>query len=553
MWCEIPNCFLRVRILKSLLIEQEIVTEKSDFVCLTGYREKTRPNRGTYSRFKIKTQHAPPRRQKPFPFYPKVGKVGLFKSLVKETLTYNLKLLKKEYRSALLSRPCIYGVFSGPVGGFAPRRELCTGCLRCVQEFPEFCTVERNPEFNKFADSYWQAKDPSKESTSPYLLVINEAENGKIPVKGMGYKGSFADEGWDTIWTDMSEIVRPTRDGIYGREYISTETVIGGRVLMPNFDMLAHNHVRPHLNLSLPIIFDHLPSSISSKVVLESIAKASAEAGTLFSASPGQVKHLREDLLKHQILHAESFDDLQDLWTEAIEIDLGKMLGFNPFEDEVAHVYTDEKWSEALEIISRVRDITEGKILIVKLPLTESAGSKVTEMLQMIDVDSVHLYADYHGMTFAQQFEFKEFIKDSLRRVHETLVKDNVRDRITLIVSGGVILAEHVPKAIICGADAVAINTTALVALQMKFKGECRTPYDGGIHLDGFNTKWGQQRLVNLLAAWHYQLLEVLSAMGMRDVRRLRGDVGRAIFKEEIEQEAFGEIKGFPAKGGDFY
>jgi hypothetical protein len=37
-----------------------------------------------------------------------------------------------------------------------------------------------------------------------------------------GYGGPFKGPGFDSIWTDMSEIVRPTCDGIHGREYIST-------------------------------------------------------------------------------------------------------------------------------------------------------------------------------------------------------------------------------------------------------------------------------------------------------------------------------------------
>ncbi len=58
-----------------------------------------------------------------------------------------------------------------------------------------------------------------------------------------------------------------------------------------------------------------------------------------------------------------------------------------------------------------------------------------------------------------------------------------------------------------------------------------------------FDSKWGEQRLVNLLASWHDQLIEILSAMGIRDVRRLSGDVGRAMFNEELEKEAFGDIE----------
>jgi hypothetical protein len=48
--------------------------------------------------------------------------------------------------------------------------------------------------------------------------------------------------------------------------------------------------------------------------------------------------------------------------------------------------------------------------------------------------------------------------------------------------------------------------------------------------------------MTNLMGAWHWQLVEVMGAMGMREARRLRGDVGRAMFYEELEKEIFGEI-----------
>jgi len=54
------------------------------------------------------------------------------------------------------------------------------------------------------------------------LTTWNQADTGRIPVSGAGYRGRFHGPGFDSIWTDMSEIVRPTRDGIHGREYIST-------------------------------------------------------------------------------------------------------------------------------------------------------------------------------------------------------------------------------------------------------------------------------------------------------------------------------------------
>ena len=156
-----------------------------------------------YERYKILTHHAAPRKKQLHPFNPKLRKVGLARILLHEAFEYGFKLRHKEYQRALLSRPCIYGVFSGPFGGFHPITEKCTGCMRCVQEFPGVCTVDRNADFYKFVDSYWVPEDPSTASGSPVATVSFEAETGKIPIRGMGYKGAFAGPGWDSMWTDM--------------------------------------------------------------------------------------------------------------------------------------------------------------------------------------------------------------------------------------------------------------------------------------------------------------------------------------------------------------
>ena len=92
---------------------------------------------------------------------------------------------------------------------------LCKNCFRCVQEcYGRILSKSSNPEYWSMGDEYW----------TPEIIFTNQrqAESGKIPVSGGGYGGPFAGPGFDSMWTDMSEIVRPTRDGIHGREYIST-------------------------------------------------------------------------------------------------------------------------------------------------------------------------------------------------------------------------------------------------------------------------------------------------------------------------------------------
>ena len=115
----------------------------------------------------------------------------------------------------------------------------------------------------------------------------------------------------------------------------------------------------------------------------------------------------------------------------------------------------------------------------------------------------------------------------------------------TLIVTGGIALAEHTAKAIICGADLVGVDLPLLVALGCRV---CRGAHTEGnkrhcpAEIDKADAAYATQRMVNLMGAWHSQLLEVLGAMGIREIRRLRGEVGRAIFMEDIEREAFSDL-----------
>lgn len=475
---------------------------------------------GTYVRYKVEAKPALPRRKQPHPFYPRVGKVGLASLLLREVFDYGFNLRRKEYRAALMTRPCIYGVFGSRFGGFHPIREKCTGCMRCVQEYPNFCTVDRNPEFYKFADSYWVPEDPATASGSPIATVSYEAETGQIPIKGMGYKGAFAGPGWDSMWTDMSEIVRPTRDGVYGREYISTIVDVGRKQRFLDFFNQKLSNSTSTVEIALPIIFDYLPPNLSNQSILQSVAGAAAKTGTLFIAHPSQLQQLPGPRPQRSILMIEPANANQNVGSivaaQAIEL-----TNYEP------------------GAIDRIRATNPKAPVSVRVPLSNYSGDEAVDLVQA-GVDIIHLYADYHGRGWDR--ENPSFVGDLVRSVHGKLVKGSLRDDVTLIVSGGITLAEHVPKAIICGADLVAIDTTVLVALQAQFLGECKSPETGRIAAEKFDTEWGEQRLVNLLVSWHDQLIEILSAMGMRDVRRLRGDVGRAMFNEDLEKEAFADI-----------
>jgi hypothetical protein len=274
------------------------------------------------------------------------------------------------------------------------------------------------------------------------------------------------------------------------------------------------------VEIPIPIIFDYLPPNLSSQSILSSIARASQRIGTLFITSPEQAEGLPE--------HNRE---------QVIPVVAPSTVSIN--RDAILHASTVELHEYSSTALEQIREINPRSPICVRLPLTKEADRNATKLARE-GVDVIHLYANYHAQGW--DGENSMLAKDLIRAVHEKLVHESLRDDVTLIASGGITLAEHVPKAIICGADLVAIDTTILVALQAEFLSECVSSQTGKIKHENFDSRWGEQRLVNLLASWHDQLIEILSAMGMRDVRRLRGDVGRAMFNEDLEREAFADI-----------
>lgn len=460
-----------------------------------------------YRRYHIETDPAPDLTAYPSRFRVKVTKHRLALLILRELLHY------RGNKEVILSRPCVYGVFSGPVGGFAPRERLCVGCLRCTTEHPEIVQILHNPERARLGDSYF---------TPDFVETVSyEAGTGRIPVRGAGYRGPFGGEGWDGMWTDMSEIVRPTRDGIHGREFISTVVDIGEKPPFLVFDDrgLPKGPVPNTLSLPIPMVFDAPPPSLTSKRLTTTLAQAAAETGALAILPLAAIQ--RFDLGGSHVVPLVA----------PSQADALRRLRFRPAMIELA------EWDEGLYRGARTRFPTS--LVCLRLPYEPGIEGKLLAHARS-GPRVFHLVADYHGRGRDGRFAL-----ELIGEAHRTFVDARCRDEVTLLGSGGIIAAEHVPKAILCGLDAVALDTCVLVALQAKMLGECVDRETSRLELPDFEVSWGVQRLKNLLAAWHDQLLEVLGAMGMREVRRLRGELGRAMIQKDLEREAFREIAGY--------
>jgi hypothetical protein len=407
----------------------------------------------------------------------------------------------------VLSRPCVYGVFSGPLGGLAPRETLCVGCLRCTTQYPDIVQIKPNPARAGFPGT---TLDPDQVDT-----ILYESRTGRVPVRGAGYRGVFGGAGWDAMWTDMSEIVRPTRDGIHGREFISTVTEIGEKPMRLRIgqDGAIRGPEPRVFAIQVPFLFDIPHRTVRSPSLLRVLSDVARRIDSLAVVPASYAADLPES--PHIVPLAGPEDDP----------DVDRMR-WNP------RMLLLDGWERAR--FDRFRERLPRTLIAVRVP----ADCDVSEIVRA-GARVVHLVADESARARGR------FFGDAILETHKRLVEDGVREEVTLIGSGGIVLAEHVPKAIICGLDAVGLDTALLVALQARFGDAGGERPDAAVRLPRMEHEWAVQRLVNLSASWRDQLLEILGAMGLREVRRLRGEVGRCMFQKDLEREAFAGIAGY--------
>jgi hypothetical protein len=327
------------------------------------------------------------------------------------------------------------------------------------------------------------------------------------------------------MWTDMSEIVRPTRDGIHGREYISTSVDIGRK---PSY--LSLNGTKsvaslpPLVSLPMPLIID-LSSPAHTLPKLDAAIEQTAGGTGLIAIMDSSYRPADEANL------------------ENIAFYLGP--DSPPVPDEILRKTRLVEIADSPAVAERIKAIKKihpAIVVAIRVELTAAGIGRAIELAGLGEVEVIHVVADANGDEWTAQKP--RFLKDMLRQIHTTLIEKGIRDEITLMAGGGIALPEHMAKAIICGADLITINLPLLVALECHLCDSCRPGTPCPARLEKIDFKYAVGRMTNLIAAWHDQLIELMGAMGMREARRLRGDVGRAMFFENLEEETFGKLFG---------
>jgi ferredoxin len=372
-----------------------------------------------------------------------------------------------------------------------PKDELCRACFRCIQECPRNAlAISLDSNFSRAGRGIFNA--------DVILSLQNQAVEGKIPVQGAGYRGAFAGEAFDSMWTDMSEIVRPTRRNTW-REYISTTVDLGRREQRLEIARLGFSR---YVEIPLPILFNELPIHRSRNVLL-AVARAARRLGTYAIIA-------RRDWFQELAPYARNI---------AISVDDNEIDGFITLFDLIE--------VDNAELVPRVKSIAPNAIVIARIREKLLAAERIVQLARE-GAEIIHLAFD----PVEPRHLFEE-----LPRVHSRLVEEGLRDAVTIVASGAIAMAEHAPKTVILGADAVAIDLPLVIAMECVLDEQCFADDACTKGAEAIDPSWGEQRIVNLVASWRNQLLEVMGAMGMREVRRLRGERGRAMLKSELDEK----------------
>jgi len=433
------------------------------------------------------------------------------------------------------------------------REENCVGCHRCVVFCPtNALTVRRNPL--DYRENYnWR----------PEVIedIIKQSETGGVLLTGMGNDKGYPIY-WDHLLLNASQVTNPSIDPL--REPMELTTYLGqkpDRVELEPSSLSLKTQLAPQVKLDTPIMFAAMSYGAVSINVHKSLARAAAEAGTLWNTGEGG---LHPKLYKYgnntivQVasgrfgVHPEYLDVAKVVEVKigqgakpgigghlpgekvSVEVSSTRMIpnGTDALSPAPQHdIYSIEDLAQLVYALKEATNYT--KPIAVKIAAVHNSAAIASGMVRagadIIVLDGLR------GGTGATPKIIRDNvgipIELALASVDARLRQEGIRNQASIVVSGGIRNSSDVAKAIALGADAVYIGTAALVALGCTLCQQCHTGKCAwGICTTDpkltkrVNPDIGARRLANLLRGWSLELKDILGGMGINALESLRGN-----------------------------
>jgi len=447
----------------------------------------------------------------------------------------------------------------------------CIGCHRCVTFCPTDAINIRRSQL-EYRDNYnWR----------PEVIedILKQAESGGMLLTGMG---DDKDQRiyFDHLVLNASQVTNPSIDPL--REPMELTTYIGSKpdkIELDSNSLELKGELPPQVKLEVPVMFGGMSYGAVSLNVHRSLARAATEMGTLWNTGEGG---LHRSLYKYKDntivqvasgrygVHAEYLNAAR-----IVEIKIGQgakpgIGGHLPGEKVSSEVSETRMIPQGTDAISpapqhdiySIEDLTQlvhaikeatnyKKPISVKIAAVHNAAAIASGMVRagadIIVLDGLR------GSTGAAPKVIRDNVgipvELALAAVDTRLRQEGIRNRASVIASGGIRNSGDVIKAIALGADAVYIGTAALVALGCRICQQCHTgKCSWGIcttdlHLSKrINPDIGAQRLANLLRGWGLEIKDMLGGLGVNALESLRGNRLhlRGIGLNETELEILG-------------
>lgn len=433
----------------------------------------------------------------------------------------------------------------------SPFEYLCTGpsCDVCVNECPKSAlNVVKNPIMETLGDKRW----------SPELLMATweQAETGNPPVSGLEYKVGASGGGFDKLDFKFRKS-EPIELGLYDID-ISVD--------------LSRRVESPKVKIGVPFYGGGMSFGSVSLATILSKAIASMAMETFTCTGEGGYPEslypygdyvitqvatglfgVREDTIKRariiELKYAQGAKPglgghlLGSKVTEDVarmrEVMPGTSL-FSPFPFHSVYSIEDHK-----KHIDWIKHINPEALISVKVS-TPADVDMVAIGSYYAGANIIHLDGGYGGTGAAPEIAKKNIampIEYAIPKVHGFLSEEGVRNKITLVASGGIRTAHDIAKAIALGADAVVVGTAELVALGCVRCGNCEGGCARGIATTDreltkqFDEDWGSQRIFNLFSAWATELKKILWRLGLNSVAELTGRHDLLVHLDYIQGE----------------